>query len=116
MSFNTGINRVFLLGNVSENPDWQLIEGQRMLCFTLITTEDVKKGNGSYEHTEWHTIKISPDLTKNGVHIEKDEMIYIQGKIQTRVIFENGIKLYKAEILATSVEHLKTANNYVHVL
>jgi single-stranded DNA-binding protein len=116
MSFNTGINRVFLLGTVNESPAWQIIEGQRMLCFTLITTEEVKKGTGSYEHTELHTIKISPELIRNRIHIEKDEMVYIQGKIQTRTVFENGVKLYKAEILATSVEHLKTANKYLHVL
>lgn len=116
MSFNTGINRVFLLGTVSENPAWHIVEGQRMLCFTLITTEEVKKGNGSYEHTERHTIKISPEVFKNKIHIEKDDTVYLQGKIQTRVVFENGVKLYKTEILANSIEHLKTANKYLQVL
>lgn len=116
MSYNTGINRVFLLGNVSDDPTWQIIDGKRMLCFQLATTEEIKKGNGTYEHTEWHSIKMPPDLVKNRMHIQKDEQVYIQGKIQTRMVFEGGVKLYKAEILATSVEYLKTANKYLRAL
>ena len=116
MSYNTGINRVFLLGNVSDDPAWQIIGGQRMLCFQLSTTEEIKKGNGTYEHTEFHCIKVPPELIKNRLHIQKDAQVYIQGKIQTRVVFEDGVKLYKAEILATSVEDLKTANKYLQAL
>ena len=116
MPFNTGINRVFLLGFVGEDPNWQIIEGQRMLCFTLSTSEVIKKGDGAHEHVELHSIKISPDVIKHNIQIRKNELVYLQGKIQTRIIYENGVKLYKAEILATSLEHLKTENKMMHVL
>src|SRR6185312_10334751 len=106
MAFNTGVNRVFLLGNVGDEPAWQIIEGQRMLCFPLSTSEEIKKGAGTYKHIERHSIQVLPELIKNGIKIKQDDLIYLQGKIRTRIVYENGVKLYKTEILATSLEHL----------
>src|SRR5579872_4509655 len=99
MSLNTGINRVLLVGNVDQEPNWQTIDERRMLCFQLSTTEEIKKGNGTYEHIERHSIKMPSELIKNGLKIKKHDLIYLQGKIRTRIVYENDVKLYKTEIL-----------------
>jgi len=39
--------------------------------------------------------------------IQKGESAYIQGKMQTRIVFEYGVKMYRTEIVASSIEVLK---------
>jgi single-stranded DNA-binding protein len=103
------------MGNVSDEPAWKTIDGQQVLCFLLATTEELRKGNKPYEHTELHRIKVPPEMMKNGTHFQKDDQLYIQGKIQTRVVYENEVKLYRTEVLVTSIERLTAENKHMFV-
>lgn len=113
MLFNNGVNRVFLVGEVSDDPRWQLIERERVLCFQLVTNEPFKKANAKCIHHEWHSIKIPKELAENGMALQKDDVVYIQGRIQTRAVFEEGVKQYKAEIMVLNIERVSTASQHV---
>lgn len=106
MLFSGGVNRVFLVGKIADEPVWQVVQGQRVLCFQLITAEPYRKGNSKLTHQEFHHIKIPPGLVEGDILIQKDQLVYIQGKIQTRVVFEDDVKQYKAEILALNIQQV----------
>jgi hypothetical protein len=55
-------------------------------------------------------------MVKSAIDIRKGDILYVQGKIQTRVVFENNIKLYRCEILANNLEHVKVLSEHAHML
>ncbi|MBS1532274.1 MAG: single-stranded DNA-binding protein [Bacteroidetes bacterium] len=116
MSNNAGVNRVFLLGRVEKEPAREFVNGEHVLYFPLKTTEEIKKGDGLQEHFEFHNMMAPLEIVKNGADIKEGDILYVQGKIQTRIIYENGVKLYRCEILATSIEHVKISTGYLDVV
>lgn len=88
------------MGHISKKPRWHVYNGQRMLCFPLITTEKLKQSL----HEEWHQIRIHERL----VNLEKLDigmLVYVQGRLQTKqLVDENQIKHYRSEVIAISIE------------
>lgn len=115
MPFNATVNRVFLMGKIIDEPLWAQKGNKRLLCFTLSTTEEIRKGETVLEHVEMHHI-IIPAEVAGDIPFQKGKQVYIQGKIQTRPVFEDGVKLYRTEIWSTNIELLKTRSPVAHVL
>ncbi|HVS94256.1 MAG TPA: single-stranded DNA-binding protein [Mucilaginibacter sp.] len=115
MPYNSGVNRVLLLGSIADDPYLQVIEGEQMLCFRLSTVENLKRGDIVQEHIEWHNIKMPLEMARNAAELKTGEQVFIQGKVQTRVVFEDGVKLYRCEILATSISGAGTEIEYTAV-
>ncbi|WP_419803278.1 single-stranded DNA-binding protein [Mucilaginibacter sp.] len=106
---NSGINKVFLVGNIGKEPkihDFQ--DQQEVLCFPLITTETIKKNGEDFELTEWHNLKIPKAIASTTNHqLKKGDLMYVEGKIQTRSYFdEEQIKKYKLEIIVIKFQVL----------
>lgn len=116
MSYSSGVNRVFLLGRIGNEPEWRIINGQHVLCMQLSTTENIRKNGGAYQLTEWHSIKIPAELITNDAGLKPGALLFVQGKLQTRIVFENNVKLYKTEVLVTSFEKLKSAKGILEVI
>lgn len=110
MPFNATVNRVFLLGKINDEPLWQQNGSKRMLYFTLATTEEIRKGENYYEHTELHWVKIPAEIAGD-LPMQKGKWVYIQGKMQTRGVIENGVKMYRTEIVVSNIEVLKSRNH-----
>lgn len=106
MFTNSGINKVFLLGTIGKEPRLHNFEDQReVLCFPLVTTEVIKKNNENIDLIEWHNIKIPKEVAVANLQLQKGQMLYIEGKIQTRSFYdEEQIKKYKLEIIATKFQ------------
>ena len=115
MPFNATVNRVFLLGKIIDEPVWTQKGNRRVLCFTLATTEEIRKGEILLEHIEMHHLVIPVEIAGDTL-VQKGEWVYIQGKIQTRPVFEDGVKLYRTEIWSTNIELLKTESQPAHIL
>jgi len=116
MPNNAGVNRVFLVGTVENEPLWQIIRGERRLCFSLKTAEEIKKGDAMQPHFELHNIIMPPEIIRGKTDIKEGDSLYVQGKIQTRVIHEDNIKLYRCEILVTNVEHISIMDPHLHFI
>jgi single-strand DNA-binding protein len=98
------VNKVILLGFVSKEPRWHMIDRKRSLTFTLVTDELFRKNGKSVDHQEWHQIRVPEELITD-ITIEKGMQVYIQGKLQTRQMKdETGSKHYRSEIIASIVE------------
>lgn len=104
---NSGVNKVLLAGYVGKQPRKHSIHDTQMLCFPLVTQEFIKKNGENTEHLEWHQIKMPLDSAGIDYLINKGDLVYLQGKIQTQQFTdEQGIKRYKSEIVASYVQLL----------
>ena len=109
MFTNSGINKVFLVGSIGKEPTLHNFQDQQdVLCFPLITKEVIKKSGEDFELTEWHNIKIPKEVAATYcLSLLKDQLLYIEGKIQTRSFYdEQQVKKYKLEIITTKFQVL----------
>ncbi len=99
-----GLNRVTLIGNLGNVPEFQVLEGGISVAkFSLATTEIFKDKNGqNHSDTEWHTVVLWRSLADLAhQYLKKGSLVYIEGKIKTRN-YDNkdGSKRYVSEIIA----------------
>lgn len=104
---NSGVNKVILVGYVARQPRRHNINDTQMLCFPLVTQEYIKKNGVNVEHLEQHQIKVPLNCSGVDYFVNKGNMVYLQGKIQTQQFTdEQGIKRYKTEIVANFVQRM----------
>lgn len=104
---NSGVNKVLLVGYVGKQPRRHTVNDVQMLCFPMVTQEFIKKNGEKNEHLEWHQVKVPVNGAGMDCEINKGNLIYLQGKIQTQQFLdEQGIKRYKTEIIANFVQLL----------
>jgi len=99
-----GLNKVTLIGNLGNHPDYQILENNVSVAkFSLATTEIFKDKNGqSHSQTEWHSIVLWRSLADLAhQYLQKGSLVFIEGKIKTRHYDDkDGSKRYVTEIIA----------------
>lgn len=99
------INKVILLGKIVKEPKWHSESGEKELCFTIATTENVRKNVDYVQHEEYHDIRLPDNIIMHGTKLQPGQLVYVQGKIQTKqFIDDEKIRRYKTEIIASGVE------------
>ena len=102
------VNKVMLMGRVGNEPNWQVIDGQRTLCFSLITVDKLKSGADPL-FEDWHEIQVPERLLVTD-KLTRDMMVYIQGKLHTRIMIdEKKVKHYRTEVIATNADIIELA-------
>jgi single-strand DNA-binding protein len=110
-----GLNKVQLIGNLGNDPDFQVLEGNISVAkFSLATTETYKDKNGvNQSTTDWHNVVLwrgLADLAKN--YLTKGSLVYIEGKLRTRSFEDKeGNKKYVTEIIAEQLILLDKKND-----
>lgn len=110
-----GLNKVQLIGNLGNNPDFQVLEGNISVAkFSLATTESYKDKNGATQSsTDWHNVVLwrgLADLTKK--YMSKGSLVYVEGKLRTRSFDDkDGQKRYVTEIIAENILLLDKKEN-----
>jgi len=106
----SGVNKVFLIGNLGKDPEYRHMEGGIMVAkFPLATTEYFKNKEGlRQDQTEWHNIVLWRGLAEAAekLHLHKGHMVFIEGKLRTRSWEKDGIKRYATEIIAENMTML----------
>lgn len=98
-----GMNKVFLLGNLGDDPELRHFEGGTKLRFRLATSESWKdkKSGDIKERTDWHTVtmwgKRAEALAKI---LTKGSRVMIEGRLETRSYEADGEKKYITEVKA----------------
>lgn len=99
-----GLNKVTLIGNLGNDPEFQKLEGEVGVAkFSLATTESFKDKNGqSHSTTEWHTIVLWRSLAELAhKYLQKGSLIYLEGKLKTRHYEDReGNRRYVTEVIA----------------
>jgi single-strand DNA-binding protein len=108
------VNKVILIGNVGKEPDVRHLDRNVAVAnLVLATTErayTLQNGTQVPERTEWHNIVLWGGLAEVAErYVHKGDRIYIEGKIRTNTYEDqNGIRRYRTEILAESMEMLSS--------
>lgn len=104
------INKVFLLGNVGQDPEVRTTQsGQSVATIRFATSEKVKDKEGNWsERTEWHTVvawgKLAEIVQK---YAPKGKQLYIEGRLQTRKWQDKtGADRYSTEVVAETIKLL----------
>ena len=102
-----GINRVTLLGNAGNAPEYKTLQdGTPVAKFNMATTETYRLKNGETQsRTDWHTIIAWRGLaTLANQYIHKGSLLYVEGKLRSRQYEDKeGQKKYVTEIVAEQV-------------
>ncbi len=103
------INRVTLLGRVGKDPEVRAIpSGINVANFSIATTETWKDKDGTkQEKTEWHNCQAWRGLADViGKYAKKGDLIYVEGKIQSRKYDKDGVTHYATDIVVSEMKML----------
>lgn len=81
------INRVILIGNLGQNPDFRNLEsGATVAKFSVATNENYKDKSGEWQtQTEWHDVICWRHLAEKARDtLSKGAMVYVEGKLTHR--------------------------------
>ena len=102
-----GLNRVTLIGNIGNDPEYKTLQdGTPVAKFSIATTESYRLKNGETQsHTDWHTIIAWRGLaTFANQYIHKGGLLYVEGKLRNRQYEDKeGMKKYVTEIVAEQI-------------
>jgi single-strand DNA-binding protein len=102
-----GLNRVFLLGNLGQDPELRMTSGgSAVLKMRLATTESyLDKNRVRQERTEWHSVVIwgrrAEALSK---FLTKGSRLFVEGGLRTSSYDDReGNKRYRTEVVAQNI-------------
>ena len=109
----SSVNKVILVGRLGKDPEVRYTQGGKAVAnFSIATDESYKDAQGEKQKkTEWHNIVVWGNSVEAFVqkYLHKGDMVYIEGKLQTRSWEKDGQKKYTTEINVTDIKGLITA-------
>lgn len=101
------INKVFLYGNLTRDPELKALpSGLNVASFSIATNRVFKDRDGKkQEQAEFHNISVfgrSADLVAQ--YLKKGSSAFVEGRLQTRSWEKDGQKHYRTEIVAENVQ------------
>ncbi len=105
-----GVNKVILVGNVGNDPEFRVMpNGNGVANVSLATSETWKDKNtgDQQEKTEWHRVIFFNRLAEIvEQYVKKGTKLYIEGRLQTRSWEQDGVKRYTTEVVASEMQML----------
>ena len=105
MSMFGDVNKVTLMGNITNEPELRYTPGgSAVLNFGLATNRSYQKDNNWTDEVTYHNVVFWRSAENLAKRIKKGTRVYVEGRIQVRS-WENseGQKQYKTEIVADDV-------------
>ena len=102
------INKVTLVGHVGQPPE-QVSDNERApVRFSLATNERYKNEHGDYDTiTEWHNVLVWGKMRDTVLkHVFKGQLLYIEGKIETKKYEKDGITRYNTSVIMRELKML----------
>ena len=104
------INKAILVGRLGKDPEVRYTpDGLMVVTLNVATDEQWKDKDGKkVQKTEWHKVVAFNKLAEIcGKYLTKGQMVYLEGKIQTRSWDDkDGGKRYSTEIVASNMQML----------
>ncbi|PIV31924.1 single-stranded DNA-binding protein [Candidatus Wolfebacteria bacterium CG02_land_8_20_14_3_00_37_12] len=101
------LNKVFIIGNLTRDPELRsLPSGAAVVNFSIATNRVWKDQQGQkQEQVEFHNIvSFGRQAELINQYLKKGSMVLIEGRLQTRNWEKDGVKHYRTEIVAESVQ------------
>lgn len=107
----SNLNKVMLVGRLGADPEVRYTaDNTAVTTFNMATSESFKDRMGEWqEKTEWHTVKAWRYLAEKAAKLKKGNLVYVEGKIQSREYEgRDGVKRKLIDIVASDVKPLFT--------
>ncbi len=101
------LNKVFIIGNLTRDPELRALpSGTPVVNFGIATNRVWKDQQGQkQEQVEFHNIvAFGRQAELINQYLNKGSMVLIEGRLQTRNWEKDGVKHYRTEIVAESVQ------------
>jgi len=101
------INKAIVFGNLTRDPELRALPSGAAVCsFSIATNRTYKKADGTKaEEVEFHNIVVFGRQAENcAQYLKKGSTAYVEGRIKTRSWEKDGVKHYKTEINADTVQ------------
>ena len=97
----SSVNKIFLLGNVGQEPQVKTFDnGDSITNFSIATSDQwTDKSGEKREATEWHNCVAYRQLSKIAADfIKKGSKVFVEGRSKTRQWEKEGVKQYRTEV------------------
>lgn len=105
-----GVNKVILVGNAGNDPEFRVMPNGNGVANVSIATSEAWKDKSTgdqQEKTEWHRVIFFNRLAEIvEQYVKKGSKLYIEGRLQTRSWEQDGVKRYTTEIVAAEMQML----------
>ena len=101
------LNKAFILGNLTRDPELRsLPSGVHVATFSVATNRVWKDKDGArQESAEYHNIVVFGRQGENvAQYLKKGSSVLVEGRLQTRSWYADGVKKYRTEIVADRVQ------------
>ncbi len=101
------LNKVFVLGNVTRDPEQKkLPSGQAVASFGIATNRFYKQNEEKKQEVEFHNIVLFGRLAEiASEYLKKGSLVLVEGRIKTRNWTDtSGIKHYRTEIIGETLQ------------
>lgn len=102
---NCNINRVVLVGHVTQEPITRAIGDTRAISQFILATNGRRTGGDDHLNVEFHSIVCFDELAELcKEYIHKGRLVYVEGRLKTsRWEDDNQVLHSKTEIVATNI-------------
>ncbi len=101
------LNKSFIIGNLTRDPEIKALpSGSKVCSFSIATNRIYKDKNGArQEAVEYHNIVVFGRVAElAGQYLKKGSQALVEGRLQTRSWEADGVKKYRTEIIAESIQ------------
>jgi len=101
------INKALVYGNLTRDPEMKALpSGQNVTSMSIATNRTWSDKDGKkQEETEYHNIVVFGKTAENcAKYLTKGSGVYVEGRLQTRSWEKDGVKQYRTEIVAETVQ------------
>ena len=110
----SSLNQAQIIGRLGKDPEVRYTSsGKAVANFSIATEEKWKNAAGEPQSkTEWHRCvawgKLAEIIQK---YVKKGNLIFVQGRIETRSWEKDGVKRYSTEIVVDRMQMLGSKND-----
>ena len=101
------LNKVFIIGNLTREPEMRTLPSGQPVCTFSIATNRTWKDRGGARQTmaEYHNIVMFGKLAELAAqYLKKGSGVYVEGRMQTRSWDDPSGKKYRTEVIADSMQ------------
>lgn len=104
------LNQVNLIGRLGRKPIRKTTKSDLNLVIIILATTEYKIDSNKserYEKTEWHRLVLFGQLAETAIqYLDKGDLAYFSGKLQTRAWGAEDQKRYTTEIIVNNMKML----------
>lgn len=101
------LNKVMVYGNLTRDPEMKALpSGSNVTSMSIATNRTWNDKDGKkQEEVEYHNIVVFGKTAENcAKYLTKGTAAYVEGRLQTRSWEKDGVKQYRTEIVADTVQ------------